>query len=375
MNAPDVIVVGGGIVGAACAAELAGEGAEVLVLEEAPGTGGGATAAGMGHIIVLDDSEPQFRLTRWSQQLWEALAADLPPAVQRDPCGCIWVAADADEMGAVRSKAEFYRRRGVGVSVLDEVELAEAEPELRAGLAGGLLMQEDSVIYPPAYVDWVLGRTPRVSVERGVRVLRTLGSGVVLADETRRPAGAVVNAAGDRALELLPEPLPTATIKARKGHLAITERVPGFCRHQLVELGYLTSAHTHAASSVAFNVQPRATGQVLIGSSRQYGDTDRRIDLDVLARMLRRAQEYLPGLGRLPIVRTWTGFRAATADKLPLIGPVPGVEGLWLASGHEGLGITTSLGTARIVAAQVAGREPEIDAAPYRPDRDVREAA
>jgi glycine/D-amino acid oxidase-like deaminating enzyme len=75
----------------------------------------------------------------------------------------------------------------------------------------------------------------------------------------------------------------------------------------------------------------------------------------------------LPSLARLSVIRTWTGFRAATADRLPLIGACPGRDRVYLATGHEGLGITTSLGTARLVADLIAGRQPAIDPAPYQP--------
>jgi glycine/D-amino acid oxidase-like deaminating enzyme len=163
--------------------------------------------------------------------------------------------------------------------------------------------------------------------------------------------------------------LPGVSIRPRKGHLALTDRCPGFVRHQLVELGYLKSAHGEATESVAFNVQPRTTGQVVIGSSRQFGVTDPAIDTGILSRMLSRAAEYMPGLARLEVVRTWTGFRACTDDKLPLIGPCPDRENVYLATGHEGLGITTSLGTARILTDMIMGRRPAIDAAPYLPSR------
>ena len=125
----------------------------------------------------------------------------------------------------------------------------------------------------------------------------------------------IVNAAGASAAELT----PGLEIKKRKGHLVITDRYPGFVRHQLVELGYLKSAHSVSADSVAFNVQPRRTGQILIGSSRQYGAEHKEVDNSMLVRMLQRAQEYMPGLAQMSTVRTWTGFRAATPDKLPLI--------------------------------------------------------
>jgi glycine/D-amino acid oxidase-like deaminating enzyme len=93
--------------------------------------------------------------------------------------------------------------------------------------------------------------------------------------------------------------LPALPVKKRKGHLVITDRYPGFVQHQLVELGYLKSAHKVAEDSVAFNVQPRQTGQLLIGSSRQYGDDDPKADPTILRRMLDRAASYMPGLASL----------------------------------------------------------------------------
>jgi glycine/D-amino acid oxidase-like deaminating enzyme len=174
-----------------------------------------------------------------------------------------------------------------------------------------------------------------------------------------------VNALGAEA----PRCTPGIPVKKRKGHLAITDRYPGFVSHQLVELGYLKSAHSVSADSVAFNVQPRQTGQILIGSSRQYGDEGAAIDQEVLSAMLARGTLYLPSLASLSLLRVWTGFRAATPDKLPLIGPFPGDATVWLATGHEGLGITTSLATAELLAAQLTGAQSAIPHEPYLPVR------
>jgi glycine/D-amino acid oxidase-like deaminating enzyme len=162
-------------------------------------------------------------------------------------------------------------------------------------------------------------------------------------------------------------------VRKRKGHLVITDREPGFVRHQIVELGYLKSAHSIGKDSVAFNIQPRITGQMLIGSSRQYDVETSAVDQLILNRMLRRAIEYLPGLGRLSAIRVWTGHRAATPDKLPIIGPSVISDRIWLATGHEGLGITTSLGTGRLLADLLLGRATEIPAMPYAPSRFSKE--
>ena len=99
----------------------------------------------------------------------------------------------------------------------------------------------------------------------------------------------------------------------------------------------------------------------------------RTLTLSILTRMLERAVEYLPGLRKLSSLRTWTGFRAATPDKLPLIGPHAEHERLYLATGHEGLGITTSLGTAKLLVAQIMNREAAIPVAPYLPARMAQE--
>ena len=126
-----------------------------------------------------------------------------------------------------------------------------------------------------------------------------------------------------------------------------------------------------SSESVAFNVQPRATGQVLIGSSRELAGWDPTTNDGVLRRMLERALDFMPALRDLSVVRTWTGFRPATPDKLPLIGAHSSRPGLWIAAGHEGLGITTSLGTARVLADLIVGRAPSITAAAFSPMRPM----
>ncbi|MGH9483307.1 MAG: NAD(P)/FAD-dependent oxidoreductase [Terriglobales bacterium] len=405
----DVVVVGAGIVGAACAWACARRGLRVLVLEGA-GVGSGATAAGMGHIVVMDDSEAQFALTRYSQELWQGLATDhahpLPPEVEYTPSGTIWVAADGEEMAEVERKHACYGDRGVPTEVLGAAALARLEPNLRPGLAGGLRVPGDAVVYPPCAAAFFLEQARALGAEvlLGAQAAAIGGGSARLAGGREFAARVIVNAAGAQAGALTPG-LP---IRGRKGHLVITDRYPGWVRHQLVELGYLKSAHSHGAESVAFNVQPRATGQILIGSSRQwrqsgddliasgrgvpgiearpssdqrerpgqkvashFGDADGAVDHAILARMVERAREYMPGLARLLALRAWTGFRAATPDSLPLIGFWPDDPSVFLATGHEGLGITTSLGTAELAAGQIAGATPAIRAACYHPHRDA----
>lgn len=360
----DVAIAGGGIVGCACALACAQRGLRVA-LAERDVLGSGATAAGMGHIVVMDDSEAQFALTRSSQELWQKL--DLSAAAEYVETGTLWVAADREEIEGAERKCESYRDRGVPCRLLTARELADTEPNLAPALAGALLVPQDAVVYPIAVALELAMRAECLGAQiLMARVVEAMGNGVLqLNDGTEIHAERLVNALGAEATSVMPA-LP---VRKRKGHLVITDRYPGFVRHQLVELGYLKSAHGTESDSVAFNVQPRKTGQLLIGSSRQYGDESSRVDQRILSAMLARAAQYLPGVSRLSAIRVWTGFRAATPDKLPLIGPSIEDETIWLATGHEGLGITTSLATAELIAAGLTGGEPPIAPQPYLPER------
>jgi glycine/D-amino acid oxidase-like deaminating enzyme len=364
----DVLVLGGGIVGCACARELTAAGLRVGIIERGE-VGGAATAAGMGHVVVMDDSPAQLALTRYSRALWQELRPLLPASVEYESRGTIWVAADEEEMREVHAKKRLYATAQVASEVLDGKALAAAEPKLRPGLAGGLLVPEDAVCYPPAAAAFFLGEAVRggAVLLQGQAVVRLERGEVTLKDGTRHHAGRVVVAAGtDIGL------LPWLPIRRRKGHLLITDRYPGFVHHQLVELGYLKSAHKLAEDSVAFNVQPRSTGQLLIGSSRQYGGEGPEMNPKIFAEMLERACAYMPEIAGLSGIRAWTGFRAATPDKLPLIGPTDDPT-VFLAMGFEGLGITNAPGAARLLADQMIGRVPAIKAAPYLPERVARE--
>ncbi len=346
--------------GAACARALMAQGDKVTIVERDV-IGSGATAAGMGHIVVMDDSEAQFALTHRSRDLWDALVPTLPAEVEFERRGTLWVAADAAELRAVAPKLEYYEARDVRAELLDANTLYEAEPNLKPGLAGGFRVPGDCVIYAPCAASWLARGAMRITAD-----IKSIADGEVTATNgDRYSARTVIIANGAWASQLVFE-LP---VKPRKGHLAITDRYPNAVRHQLVELGYLKSAHSHAKESVAFNVQPRKTGQLLIGSSRQYDVTDSAVEPHVLSKMLARAVEYIPSLAGMSVIRTWAGFRAATPDKLPVIGRLPGYDRTWVATGHEGLGITTSLGTAELMSHLLHGTSTTLTPADYAPER------
>lgn len=362
MSDADIIVIGAGIVGAACANALARRGLDVLVVDaRLPG----ATAVGMGHLLVLDDNAAELALSDYSLQRWREWGHEMPVECAYRRNGTMWLAANDQEMAEAERKFAVLREHGVAAKLLSRAELLREEPELRADLHGGLEITDDGILYAPRAAAWLLESAPRPIRQRQAKVMEIDEPRVRLDDGQWLSARAIVLANGIQANQLCTD-LP---IVPKKGHLLITDRYPGKVRHTLVELGYVTSAHNASGPSVACNIQPRPTGQLFIGASRQFDNTDPQVEGWMLAKMLRRAVEYMPGLANLNAIRSWAGFRAASPDGLPLVGEHPQRPGLWLAVGHEGLGVTTAPGTADLLAAQLCDESLPLAAEPYSPHR------
>jgi glycine/D-amino acid oxidase-like deaminating enzyme len=149
----------------------------------------------------------------------------------------------------------------------------------------------------------------------------------------------------------------------------MTAHAPDFCHHQIVALDYIKKAHSGDAVATSFNIQPRASGHLVVGSSRQFDVETPSIDGPIMHDMLDLAGAFMPGLTSMRTERVWTGLRAATPDGLPIIGPHPSIPSLYLAAGHEGLGLTMSMATAELIADFAIGRAPQLDPAPYAPSR------
>jgi glycine/D-amino acid oxidase-like deaminating enzyme len=191
----------------------------------------------------------------------------------------------------------------------------------------------------------------------------------------------VVNSAGVWAPDLAElGAQPRLPIWPRAGNLAVTAHRSSPIRTQLLEISYLRFAHGatridprggNDPGGHAVNMQPQLHGGCLIGSTRQFRGMDRTLNERLLRRSLSRAQRYCPALAEAPILRTWVGLRPYSTDGHPLIGPWPLLDGLWLACGHEGLGISLAPITGLLIAQQIAGVPCAIDHRPWLPARFV----
>ncbi len=149
----DVIVVGAGIIGAACAWRLAREGYRVSVVDDRRA---GATAAGMGHLVCMDDNPAELALSAYSLRLWREVTGRMPQACAWRGCGTLWLADKADEMAIAEQKRVRLAEQGVAAELLTAEQIAAMEPMLRHGLAGGLRVPGDGILYAPLAARWLL---------------------------------------------------------------------------------------------------------------------------------------------------------------------------------------------------------------------------
>ncbi len=386
-GSPDVVVVGAGMVGAACAYHATRVGLRVVVLDRGP-VAGGTTGAGEGNLLISDKPPgPELALTLHSLRLWHDFGEHVGyDTVELEPKGGLVVAATADGMAGLRDLAERQRPEGVEAVEVPPDDLGGYEPHIAPGLAGGLHYPQDLQVQPMRAAARMLrasGATVRCGVEvRGIeRGAYGRVRAVVVGDGERVPAGAVVNAAGVWAGELAAMAggacLPVAP---RRGFVLVTEAlgaasaaargVPPPIRHKVYAAEYVsTVVSDDAGLQVSTVVESTRAGTVLIGASRERVGFDLAYSLPALRRLAGQAVALFPFLSEVSVLRAYRGFRPYLPDHLPAIGPDPAVPGLYHACGHEGGGIGLAPATGALIAAQLTGEKTPVDPYPFRPER------
>ena len=373
----DVVVIGAGMVGAACALYAARAGLTVTVLDRGA-VGGGTTGAGEGNLLVSDKAPgPELDLARWSQVLWKALADEddggFGARFEYEAKGGLVVAPAVADLEALAGFAASQQAEGVVAEAVASEDLRSLEPEIASGLAGGYYYPEDSQVMPTLAAAHLL-RASGARLRIGVAVTGLLISGDTVRG-VRTPLGEisarfVINAAGFQSpaiAELAGSALP---IQPRRGFVLVTEPLPPLIRHKVYSAAYVSDvASSDAALQSSAVVEGTAAGPVLIGASRERVGLDRTPALPVLGRLAAQAAELFPVLRGVNVQRYYCGFRPYLPDHLPAIGPDARVAGLYHAAGHEGAGIGLAPATGELIAASMIGGEPAVDPAPFLPER------
>ncbi|MEV0084683.1 FAD-dependent oxidoreductase [Saccharopolyspora sp. NPDC050642] len=379
---PDIVVVGAGIVGAACAEALSAAGHVVDVLDRgAPAAG--TTASGEGNVLVSDKPPgAELRLAQASRRRWPELVRSLSEELGADfewePKGGVVAATTVDGAEALTAFAAQQRDAGVDARVLPPGAVFDLEPHLTRDTVLAVHYSEDAQVQPVLAASALLAAVRRrggslrsgtaaTGVVRGRdgRVTGVRAGGTVL------PCGAVVNACGPWSGEFARLAGAPITVLPRRGMVLVTAPVPpGTVRHKVYDADYVGAVESGDAElQTSTVVESTRAGTVLIGSSRERIGFDDTVRTRVLREIAGKAAALFPVLGRVPVMRAYGGFRPYAPDHLPVIGADPRVPGLWHATGHEGAGVGLAAATGQLLAELFGGRPPHVDPEPFRVDR------
>ncbi|MEU5317465.1 FAD-binding oxidoreductase [Streptomyces sp. NPDC021056] len=370
----DVVVVGAGMVGAACALYAARAGLDVILVDRGP-VAGGTTGAGEGNLLVSDkEPGPELDLALLSGRLWAELAEELGEAVEYEAKGGVVVASTPDGLAALERFADSQRAAGVVAETVVGDGLYDLEPHLAPGLPGGVLYSQDCQVMPAlAAAHLVRASGARLFTGRTVTDVLLTPDGAVCGVRTDRgdiDAPAVVNAAGTWGAELAALAGTRLPVLPRRGFVLVTEPLPRMVRHKVYAADYVADvASDSAALQTSPVVEGTAAGPVLIGASRERVGFDRSFSLPVVRALAAGATRLFPFLTDVRAMRAYLGFRPYMPDHLPALGPDPRVPGLHHACGHEGAGIGLATGTGQLIAQALTAKTPELDLTPFRPDR------
>jgi glycine/D-amino acid oxidase-like deaminating enzyme len=393
MASPDVIVVGGGIIGCATAAELAGVGLNVTLLERAEIA---SAASGRNHGLVFQPQDPLLiDLYKKSQEMYFKLAKSTEVDFDMDlePRGMLIAVATEDEWILAEEEIKAYEAGEKRVHRLGRKDLFDLEPELSDSHLGGFLV-EDAHRLDPAALTLAFALEARrlgaqVQTHTDVKQILIRGNKVrgVASDAGIIEAPMVIDAAGPWAPKLARTIGIDLPIRGARGWLLLTNAVDEIARHLIEAPGWRPPAgdpgpaestvgeyargETTDGSTVGLLIQQNRSGNILLGGSRVASMRDDPERVEVTVEIAQRAVKTLPALERAPIAAIWSGIRPVTSDGLPLIGRITEVEGFFVAGGHSGQGVILGGGTARLVAETIAGKTPFTTAAPFDPMRQA----
>jgi len=375
---PKWIVIGGGIVGASCAYFLAADGHEVTLVERAGLAGGTSSACqnNMGAPIGGGEATRYFQTAVGVYDELRAKGFDLDYVRH----GHLYVARTESVAEALLHSAEEAQRAGLRVEIITPEEYHRVEPRLAPGIKAAALLPDGAQVSPMA----VVFELARAAVDLGARILtRTEVTGITAAGDRIRgvetsggpiECDGVVIAAGPWSAQVATLAGLAIPVAPRRGTILVTEPAPGWLSHGVIDYGFDSALLEAAAPGeheavLGTVVQPLPSGNLLIGGSVEIAGFDRKVDRRIAGEIARLAAECLPDIRSLKIIRTYAGLRPYTPDGLPLVGPVPELDGLMLATGHGGAGIDAGPLAGRLTADLVAARAPIVDPSILRPDR------
>ncbi|KAF0914087.1 hypothetical protein E2562_026497 [Oryza meyeriana var. granulata] len=411
----DVVVVGAGIIGLSIARHLLLHTPLSVAVADAGVPCTGATGAGQGYLWMSHRTpgSDTWELAVRSKQLWEELAAEvdgLGGGGARERLGwmrtgSLLVGRTSEEMATLEERTKALSQAGIRAEYLSAASLHALEPELYVGHDGGaMFLPEDCQIDAYQAVSLIEktngsysseGRYMELYNDPAVSLVRSETTGTVEAVQTSKHIlygrKAIVIASGAWTRTLLhsflePNPILDIPVMPRKGHLLVLEKFDKLkLNHGLMELGYVghqvaksnstllpseSSEDEHGALSISMTATLNTKGNLILGSSREFKGFSREVDKSILKCIWDRAAEFFPTLKNVHLdinenTEIRIGHRPYMPDGKPVIGSVPDLPNVLIATGHEGSGLALALGTAEMVTDMILGNPGKVDFSPF----------
>jgi glycine oxidase len=370
-TSPDVVVIGGGVIGSATAYYLAEAGVQVALIEQGR-VGGTPSASGASAAIVEALAGNPGPLAEQAQRSRRILAGLAPQLLERtgidiewQRLGTIYLGFNEREADGLRTRyAALFAELGEATEWLDATQLRSMEPAVPERVLGGLLVPSSNGLYAPKYVR-ALATGAAVqggSVLEGISVtgFETQGDRIAAVQTSagRIPCGQVVVATGawtGVVSRWLGRPLP---VEPQRGQIMALAPAPGQPR-----VG-------HVLHGPGGYIIPKANGTACVGATHEFVGFDARITMYGMKFLADLAYRLAPGLEGSAVKHVWMGFRPVLMrDELPPVGRVPGFQNVFVAAGHGAIGVTVSAAVGSDLARLVRGEQPEQDLLPFDPGR------
>jgi sarcosine oxidase subunit beta len=372
------VVIGSGVIGASVAYHLSKRERSVLVLEKGGLVSG--TSGACDGLVYLQSKRPgaHLKLAMESRKRFDSLQQELGLDIEFRSHGGLVVVETQEELEAMRLFVDDRKKTGLPVELLDAKEARDLEPALSESVLAGTYSPLDGQVNPIAltlaYLKGAKSNGARICAFTTVTGLKWENRRVAAVETSRGQVatGTVVNAAGVLAPDIGRMIGVDIPIRPRRGQLLVTEAVAPLLSRGLLSAKYLAAKYNPSLAEtgeLGISIEQTRSGGFLLGSTREFVGFDTKTTGDALKRIARQTSRILPVLRGLRIVRSFAGLRPSTPDGLPILGPVPDAQGVFMAAGHEGDGIALSPVTGRILAEWILDGSPTVDASSFALER------
>jgi glycine/D-amino acid oxidase-like deaminating enzyme len=374
----EVIVIGGGVIGASVAYHLSIKNLDVLLLEKSDFASG--TSSACDGMIFLQSKKPgaHLALAVPSRKRFDSLPEELDFEIELRCNGGIMTIGNQRELQAVEDVVKRQRQADLDVSILDAHQARDLEPCLSRKILGATFCPQDAQVNPIfltlAFLRVAKRLGARLFPRTPVTSIRLKKNGILAVNTPHGvvESGTVVNAAGVFAPEIAKMAGLPVPITPRRGQILVTEAMPPILTRSLISATYVAAKYDPSiagAGHMGISIEQTGNGNFLLGSTREFVGYDRRNTTEAVTRILAETATVIPRLKDAHLIRAFAGLRPYTPDGLPILGRASAVEGFIMAAGHEGDGIALSPVTGQLIAELIADGVPSIPLEPFALER------